>query len=285
MSKSRIAIIGGSGGMGSLFQKHFTSAGVEVLVGSRKIPGSYEHAVRNSDVVIISVPISAIPETLKSIKPFLAKDHLVVDFSSVQSVHHKVLGKLPCACVSVHPLFGPKVDNLQGQTFVFSKQNNIKHKKISLLKEVFVSMGGMVIDMDPKAHDSAMALIQALVHAVHITSASVTAKFKSAKNGKALQLDTVSTPVSRLQEAVTGRIFNQPAELYANILMTNPEALRVIDAEIAALSGLRKMVANKDNKKFEKEFNKTKESIGESKLKVAMEHSNRMLKEITNKEI
>ena len=53
--------------------------------------------------------------------------------------------------------------------------------------------------------------------------------------------------------------------------MTNPEALKVIDAEIAALSDLRKIIANKDYKKFEKGFNKTKESIGALKLKIAME--------------
>ena len=289
-SKPRIAIIGGTGGMGVLFAELFRKAGLEVLIGSRKVAGSYEKAISAADIVIVSVPIQAVPETILCIKPFLKKNQLIVDFSSVQSPHHPSFKKLQCSAISVHPLFGPTVKDFVGQIFVFSEQNKLTHKGVSFLKNFFRNLGGTIVDMTPKSHDSSMALIQALIHVTHITTSAVIedarSKAQSKVGGKvgdkATFLEKVSTPVYKLHRAVSGRIFSQPAELYANILMTNPEVLKVIDAEILALTKLRKVVADKDYKRFEQTFNKTKDLLGAENVKQCMQDTSKML-EIINK--
>ena len=289
--KPKIAIIGGTGGMGLLFAELFRKAGLEVLIGSRKVAGSYEKSISSADIVIVSVPIQVVPETILCIKPFLRKNHLIVDFSSVQSAHQQSFKKLQCSAISVHPLFGPTVKDFAGQIFVFSGQNKLKHKSVSFLKNFFKNLGGSVVEMTPKSHDSSMALIQALIHVTHITSTTVIenarSKVQSKMGGKVGDkgtfLEKVSTPVYKLHRAVSGRIFSQPAELYANILMTNPEVLKAMDAEILALTKLRKVVADKDYKRFEQTFNRTKNLLGAEKVKKYMQDTNKMLEIISKK--
>lgn len=274
--------------MGKLFQKIFTDNGFTVSVGSRKIPGSYESSIKDAEIVILSVPIGAVAETVKLIRPMLHEEQSVVDFSSAQQLPGKSLKALKCTAVSIHPLFGPHVHDLNRQVFVFSKHNNGNQGSVTKLEKLFKKLGANVIHADSRTHDSSMALVQALIHSVHITSATVAAKLTnkktaSKKNSKVIDSGAISTPVSRLHHAVSGRVLSQPAELYANILMHNPEALKVIDAEITELGKLRKHVANKDFKGFEKMFTQTQKMIGDNKLVKSVEDTKSMLQVIDNK--
>jgi chorismate mutase/prephenate dehydratase len=264
----RIGIIGGSGSMGVLFKKIFEENGLEVCIGSRSIEGSYKKVVESSDIVIVSVPLHVVPLTIKTIKPFVKKNQLIVNFSSLQSIYITSLKALPCTYIGVHPLFGPTVKNLYGQHIVFCHKT--KHPLEKFLRTFFIKLGALVSDMNTSSHDEQMALTQALIHSLHITSALTKKNFGAVKSN-------ISTPVSRLHSLLTGRIFSQSAELYENILMMNPKALDVIDEELKSLLLLRNVIVLKDRKKFQEMFNMVKDSIGEREIENSVKLTNQML--------
>ncbi|MFQ6051177.1 MAG: NADPH-dependent F420 reductase [Candidatus Hydrothermarchaeota archaeon] len=94
-----IAIIGGTGKQGMGLAMRFCIAGERVIIGSRNaekakkaseiikekikdanvIGLTNEEATERGDIIIVSVPYKALKNILKSIKPFLKEDHVVVD--------------------------------------------------------------------------------------------------------------------------------------------------------------------------------------------------------------
>jgi 8-hydroxy-5-deazaflavin:NADPH oxidoreductase len=89
-----IAIVGGTGAEGSGLAGRFARAGAEVRIGSRSAEKAREAAARigeqasghtNSDavmgagIIILTVPLSAQVETLKSIRPHVASGAILVD--------------------------------------------------------------------------------------------------------------------------------------------------------------------------------------------------------------
>ncbi len=264
----RIAIIGGTGGMGTLFKNIFEDNSNRVYIGSRKIEGSYKVAVESSDIVIISVPLHVVFETLDTIKPYLRKEQLVINFASVQSTFISVAKSIPCPYIGVHPLFGPTVKNLYGQHVVFCHKTN--NPLETYLRKFLSRLGALISDINAISHDETMALTQALIHSLHITSAWTKKSFSTKKS-------KISTPVSRLHTLLTERIFSQPAELYENILMMNPKALQVIDEELKNLLSLRNLIVLKDRNKFKSVFNSIRNSIGEEEIKRSVNLTSQML--------
>jgi NADPH-dependent F420 reductase len=89
-----IAVVGGTGAEGSGLAARFAKAGAQVRIGSRNVEKAWEAARRmgaqttghtNSDavakagIVILTVPLSAQVETLKSIRGSLAPGAILVD--------------------------------------------------------------------------------------------------------------------------------------------------------------------------------------------------------------
>jgi 8-hydroxy-5-deazaflavin:NADPH oxidoreductase len=89
-----IAVVGGTGAEGSGLAARFAKAGVEVRIGSRNAERARETAARIGEnatghtnaeavagaaIVIVTVPLSAQVETLKSIRPHLAPGAIIVD--------------------------------------------------------------------------------------------------------------------------------------------------------------------------------------------------------------
>ena len=89
-----VAIVGGTGAEGKGLAARFAKAGVEVRIGSRNLekaqetarrigPAATGHtnadAVASAEIVVVTVPLAAQVETLKSIRPHLALGSILVD--------------------------------------------------------------------------------------------------------------------------------------------------------------------------------------------------------------
>jgi NADPH-dependent F420 reductase len=89
-----VAIVGGTGAEGSGLAARFASTGITVRIGSRNVEKAREaagrigerasgytnaEAVAGAGIVIVTVPLSAQVETLKTIRPHLAPDAILVD--------------------------------------------------------------------------------------------------------------------------------------------------------------------------------------------------------------
>ena len=123
--------------------------------------------VKNSDILIISVAIPAIPKILGELKNYIKPDTLVVDVASVKIFSTEKMIKLLPSNVQIlgtHPLFGPQSGkySIKDLKIVLSPIrigdeyfSNIKKFLENILKlKVFV--------MSPEEHDKAMSRTQVI---------------------------------------------------------------------------------------------------------------------------
>ncbi len=135
------------------------------IPGSIRVGSLAELTAKASDIVL-AVPVHEIRRALESLKPHLAKKHLVVDVSSVKHGPVKDLkGVLDRdhAWVATHPLFGPS-SILRGERPLRAVvcPNEYHPYAVARARALYQGLGCRVIEQDADAHDYVMANTHAL---------------------------------------------------------------------------------------------------------------------------
>ncbi len=118
-----------------------------------------------ADVVIVALPVPAVEEALRSLRPHLAPPTLVLDVASVKlepvAAMERVLGdKVPW--VGTHPLFGP-TSLARGEPRTVVVCPNPRHPGATArARALFEELGCRVVEEDPDSHDRRMAETHAL---------------------------------------------------------------------------------------------------------------------------
>lgn len=173
MSKQKIAIIG-FGRFGELLTEILSPYADLFVVSSREIKGDNFKTIKYeeldiADVIIPSVPISNLKETLIKIKPFVKKGAVVMDVCSVKVYPCNWLKEIFSEEINIigcHPMFGPdsyKEKKAEDLEVVFCPLR-IDEEKYNLLKNIFSSIGFKIIETTPEDHDKQTAVSLALVH-------------------------------------------------------------------------------------------------------------------------
>jgi prephenate dehydrogenase len=137
-------------------------------------------------IVILSVPISAMPATLRQIAPQLRRRTLVVDVCSVKIYPMQWMRELlppEVFILGTHPMFGPDsaADSLTGRKMVLCRERVPQ----ALYKRIFnylVSKNLEVIETTPDDHDRQIAVSLSLTHFI--------GRALSAFGARKLQIDT-----------------------------------------------------------------------------------------------
>jgi prephenate dehydrogenase len=120
------------------------------------------------DVVVVAVPVAAMPAVFAAIAPHLKPGALVCDVGSVKMLPAQWMAQLLPAhvdLVATHPLFGPQSARagLAGQRFVVCPVRGERHDCVA---EFGRSLGLAVTVTTPDEHDQEMAYVQALTHLI-----------------------------------------------------------------------------------------------------------------------
>lgn len=257
-----IGIIGGTGRFGEWFKGFFEDKGFTVLVSGRKTDLTARELAKKSDIVILSVPISATQKTIREIIKYIRSDALLCDFTSVKEMPmgEMIKSKNGCGVLGMHPLFGPLVPSLESQIITFCVGR--KNRWIKFLKKIFEENGAKIIFTDPKNHDSQMAIAQALTHFINIIFA------KTIQNQKFDISNIYSTPVFRLQSILVGRVLGGNPELYADLEMENAAFLNIAKQYLKEAQKFISYLEKKDKKRFVQDFRRAA-SFMESFIPVA----------------
>ena len=171
----KVAIVGGSGGMGGLFAEVLKRAGAEVSIISRnarkgrltakRLGAEFagKRATGFEDVVIVSVPLAETAGICIATAKEMKRGALLVEISSLKSAVLKGLrGKLPDGIefLSVHPLFGPLEAEFAGQKFAVIKTKPGKRGRAFL--QGLRKLGAQVFFVSAEKHDKAMATVQVM---------------------------------------------------------------------------------------------------------------------------
>lgn len=120
------------------------------------------------EVVVVAVPVAAMPQVFAALAPHLRPGTLVVDVGSVKMLPVQWMTEiLPphVDLVATHPLFGPQSarDGLAGLRFVVCPVRGDRHERVAAFGR---SLGLTVTVTTPEEHDQEMAYVQALTHLI-----------------------------------------------------------------------------------------------------------------------
>jgi prephenate dehydrogenase len=221
----RIAIIGGTGKFGQHLGRLLESGNEIVITGStvskaERVAEGYEwesatneEAVKDADVVIVSVPIQYTVETIEEIGPHLDNDTLLCDVTSVKQKPCEAMEKYSDQVVGMHPMYAPS-NSPENQNVILCPING---KKWTMMEEFWIEHNANVSIVTPEEHDKAVSIVQGLTHFTEMVFA------KTIKDFEAGETEEYETPVYQIINDLKNRMLNQHSDLYESIQKENPE--------------------------------------------------------------
>jgi len=253
-----VGIIGGNGAMGSLFKGVFERAGHRVICSGRNTPLSNSSLATQSDIVLVSVPVRSTVEVIDEIAPLLTEKQIICDLTSLKSDPVSAMLKSRAQVIGLHPMFGPTVLSLKGQTIIATPAR-CDEETAQIFYSVFRNEGAKITVTTPEKHDLMMAVVQGLTHF---------ATLSLAETMRALEMDldmllSFTSPVYRIEMGLIGRILGQNPDLYGDILQMNPAVPGVLAQFEDSVSRFRSVVEGGDAREFEEFFSECREKFSE----------------------
>ena len=222
-----------------------------------------QSAVKNSDLVIIAVPLSAYKEVLLSAKDSFKKDAIVTDTGSVKKEVNKIFKNLNLKDIywlASHPIAGTEesgpnagLKNLfQNRWTIICNDQNSNREKVEKLKKFWEFLGSKVKFMSIEDHDHILSLTSHLPHAVAynivLTAINTDQKFKD---------EIIKYSAGGLRDFT--RIASSDPLMWKDIFIDNSEnILKTLEQFSKNINDFKKAIIEKNGDKLLKMFSSTK---------------------------
>lgn len=259
-----MTIIGGTRGLGRWLAEHLNND-FNIRITSRdessgklaaeEIGVGYSNnnieAIKDADIILFSVPIEHMGETIREVAPHAPEGSLLMDVTSVKTEPSEALRKyapenaeiLPC-----HPMFGPRVPTLKRQIIVLTPIENRAPKWLPRVKDFLEETECEVVITTPKEHDKYMSIVQGLTHFSYISLASTIRKLNiSVKESR-----NFSSPVYTIMLDMVSRVVYQNPYLYYSIQKNNRETSNARETLINESIYLSNLIEEGDEEDFVK---------------------------------
>lgn len=252
-----ILIVGAKGGMGSLYARIASQTGHNVHCIDKHNWHELEEISPELDLAIVSVPINVTEEVIERLSAKLQPDTILADFTSNKSKPIDAMKKVHDGpIIGLHPMHGPDVQNLSKQLMVVCPVQ--QEERTRWVVDQAKLWGMRIVEADPEKHDHVMHMVQGLRHFVALLHGS----FMKTYDLKPQDILEYSSPIYRAELMMTGRIFAQSAELYADIVFANEERRQLLLKFIDHNQKLGEMVEQNDREGFIKEFEAVTDFFG-----------------------
>lgn len=230
---------------------------------SFKASKSIVEAVKGSDLVIISAPLSSYKEILLSIKLCFKKNMILTDTGSAKKEVNKIINNLNLSdinWIASHPIAGTELSGpeagfaelFEKRWCILSADKNISGVEIQKLEKFWVELGSKVKLMSFEQHDYVLSLTSHLPHAVAYsivkTAINEDEKFKN---------EIIQYSAGGLRDFT--RIAASDPLMWRDIFIDNSaNILKVLDSYYKNLDEIKAAIKNKDGEKLMKIFSATK---------------------------
>lgn len=266
MRDSAISIIGGTGKMGALFSSVFKRAGYEVRVCGRRSSSRCPEIIAESRIVMVSVPIRETVPVIRDITPLLTEDQLVCDLTSLKIGPVEAMLATRASVVGLHPMFGPTVRSLAGQTIIVTPAR-VSEESLGALLSIFEREGARITRSTPEEHDRMMAVVQGLTHCVTLTVAETMRRLDTDPE----ETLRYRSPVYQIEMGLVGRLLSQDPDLYGDMITMNPYVRPVLAACQEAIGHIRHVIDDQDAEAFRTLFRENARHFGGYSRKAAEE--------------
>ena len=219
--------------------------------------------VKDSDLIIICTPLSSYDDVISKIKNSLKNGAILTDVGSVKKkIIYSVEKNIPknISWISSHPIAGTEESGpdsgfselFKNRWCILTPSNQTKDKDIKLLETFWKKIGSKVDIMDAKQHDYILTITSHIPHLIAYNIVNTTLNVKKKK-----EHDIVKYSAGGLRDFT--RIAASNPIMWRDIFIQNKKnTSKMIDKFINNLKDLKKAIKNKDGKKLEKIFTKTK---------------------------
>lgn len=257
----KVAVIGGTRGLGFWIAKFLKSEGLDVTITSQnKIEGlkiaknlgvNYSsnniETARSNEVIIISVPISVTPDVIREVAPQLTKGSLLMDVTSVKELPSKLMAEYIAEgayFLPVHPMFGPRISSLEGQVVVLTPYE--KHEWFNRVLNFLESHKSRVLITEASIHDEMMSVVQGLTHFAYVSLA-----YSIKKLGTDIRKSReFASPIYNLMLDIVARIVSQNPSLIYSIQSQTDYAFRSRNIFLESANELNEIIAKGDSDLF-----------------------------------
>ena len=219
------------------------------------IEHSLNTCVRDSDIVILCVPLRVIPKMIKECSNSMKRNSVIIDIASIKNRTYKSLLKtkdyiLP---ICIHPMFGPGASQNTNLKILFIPiRNREREKKIVL--DLFPNFNILSLE-NAIQHDRIMAVVLGLNHYINIVFADIIGSQKY-KN-----LEFYSGGTFKIQCILSESILNDDPILLNSLLMDNPYVKKEIKNLNKKLLNYYQIIDDKEDKKLINQINTIKLSL------------------------
>jgi len=221
-------------------------------------------SVKDSDLVIISTPLSSYKEILLSIKSSLKKNVILTDTGSAKKEVNKIISNLnlqDVCWIASHPIAGTEYSGpeagfaelFEKRWCIISPEENAKKDDIEKVKKFWELIGSKTKIMSLVEHDNILSLTSHLPHAIayNVVRSAVKQedKFKD---------EVIKYSAGGLRDFT--RIASSNPIMWRDIFIDNSEnILKVLDSFTSNLEEMKKAIREKNSDKLIQIFSSTQE--------------------------
>ena len=254
-----VVLVGGKGGMARIFRQYFEASGYPVRIFGHHDYAKARELLKGALAVMVCVPIDVTEEVIATLSPYLDKETILTDITSVKGpIVKKMLACHKGPVLGLHPMFGPDIRGLVKQVIVNAGGRDTE--KSAFLLEQFRLWGAKVVDCDPEEHDKAMSIIQALRH----FTTYCYGLFLARVHPDLRSILALSSPIYHLELLMVGRLFAQDPRLYADIIMASERNAELIGSYLECIREELDTVRRKDYAAFKERFLEARAYFGDS---------------------
>ena len=225
--------------------------------------GDAVEAVKDADLVIVCVPISAYGEVGTAIAPHLKKGAIVSDVGSVKVAAIRDLGPLIPAGVTFvpgHPIAGTEhsgpgaglVDLFDGRWAILTPTPGTDAAAIEKVTALWRACGSTVEIMDPAHHDKVLAIVSHLPHLIAYTIVGTATDLEGT-----LQQEVIKFSASGFRDFT--RIAASDPTMWRDVFLNNREAvLEVLQRFTEDLTALQRAIRWGEGDKLFELFSRTR---------------------------
>lgn len=262
----KAAIVGGYGEMGRWFERFLVEREIDVALVGRSSKAHYA----DYDLVVIAVPVDVTCDVIAEVAPQMKPGAVLFDITSVKKdpVKQMLISAPPgVELLSVHPLFGPSMPDMEGQTVIVTPVRG--ERGCRFLISLFENAGAHIEELSADEHDHVMSVIQGLTHFGYIaTGATLEALHFDVKRSRRFM-----SPVYEILIDFVGRILGQNPALYASIQMNADQSVR--EAFLTQCAALVEIINANDSAAFIATMKRAAKHFGDAEP--ALKRSNKLI--------
>ncbi len=262
----KAAIVGGYGEMGRWFERFLVEREIDVALVGRSSKAHYA----DYDLVVIAVPVDVTCDVIAEVAPQMKPGAVLFDITSVKKdpVKQMLISAPPgVELLSVHPLFGPSMPDMEGQTVIVTPVRG--ERGCRFLISLFENAGAHIEELSADEHDHVMSVIQGLTHFGYIaTGATLEALRFDVKHSRRFM-----SPVYEILIDFVGRILGQNPALYASIQMNADRSVR--EAFLTQCAALVEIINANDSAAFIATMKRAAKHFGDAEP--ALKRSNKLI--------